>query len=78
MVSSLYSNLGALAIIQILFWVYGLYARQNQLEHKFFRMDTPIYIVKIGLLDESKTSIKISDACAFVFFDGISDDMDRS
>jgi hypothetical protein len=41
-------------------------------------MDTPIYIVKIGLLDESKTSIKISDACAFVFFDGIGDDMDRS
>ncbi len=80
----LYIYLITLTVVQALFWVYGLRAREKQMEHfkmgelelkkvNYLKMDTPITVGKGGLLKESQKPMKVSEVCAFVSFDGVSE-----
>lgn len=76
----LWIYLVTLTVVQILFWIYGTKTRQRELDRlkmgemqltKFNyspKMDTPIDIVRGGLLNESKKPMRIADATAFVSF----------
>lgn len=84
----LYSYIALLTLAQIVFWVYGYDARKKQMKHfemgelelrklNYVTIDTPINVMKKGLLKESKTPMKIADACAFVSFDGVSNEFKK-
>mmetsp|Transcript_234 Transcript_234/g.373 ORF Transcript_234/g.373 Transcript_234/m.373 type:complete len:431 (+) Transcript_234:130-1422(+) len=78
----LWIYLAVLTVVQLLFWLYGIKTRQSELcrlkmgEMQLARInycpksDTPIDIVKAGLLQESKKPMKIADSAAFVSFAG--------
>lgn len=79
---TLYVYLISLTAIQILFVIYGYTRRKMQLRHLQYGemdlnkinynpdIDSPINVIKKGLLKESMEPMAISDSCAFVSFAG--------